>query len=315
MAMGWIFGWCKCVCSHKLSPTSIRLHQEKMLPCLQQGPSIAMQWHDMLIYLHPEITGWAAVTAERKHPRGQPAVLGRAPAEKREGYGQGWHWEGAETLSCRTLHAHHGCLKAEQIPCSEKKKKNKINPSSPNHWGLLLKDSSCAKSAGDTSSHGASARTNKAVGWRFADNRKWMSAFKKKKKKKSNQVYAQMTHIPALTHLSGKRWDRRVLTVFSTVTKGVVTLQLATATWAGVPALSSAALGTQRHICTLCQHVQLHHAARKLEATFMQMLSWCSHTTLTLPSLSQRVRVIIQSQPPLLPANYSPVLKYWPDCY
>lgn len=55
--------------------------------------------------------------------------------------------------------------------------------------------------------------------------------------------------------------------LFSTVAKGVATLQLATGTWAGVPALGSAAARAQRYIPTLCQRVQLHYCARKWKAT------------------------------------------------
>lgn len=80
-----------------------------------------------------------------------------------------------------------------------------------------------------------------------------------------------MTHIPALTHLSGKQWDRPALRVFSTVTKGVATPQFVTVMWAGVPALSSATARAQRYIPTLCQHVQLHYCARKWKTTSIGM--------------------------------------------
>lgn len=125
---------------------------------------------------------------------------------------------------------------------------------------------------------------------------------------------AGMTHIPALTHLSGTGQAQRV---FSTVTKGVSTPQLVTVIWAGGPALGSATAGAQRCIPTLRQCVQFHCSHVEL-GTIVHGRGhniWsCSPVTKTLQFVSQQLMVIMWPRSLPLHGNYSLVLKSRPDC-
>lgn len=112
--------------------------------------------------------------------------------------------------------------------------------------------------------HGDPPGTNQPIGWRFADNRKGMSAFQKGKKTSVCWDDSRTCSDTSFWEVMGQASAQRV---FSTVTKGVATLQLTTVTWAGVAALGSAAARVQRCIPLsalpwpaplLCQKMESH---------------------------------------------------------